>query len=479
MSRGRLQIPGKLGAAACATGLLASLTIGLLTLIVVSRRANLAWDDADYLRRALTNTRVATSAGGLAVATRALGCLLRDRPKPPCLVAWIQVGTIAFDRRHLDALLLFSSVLPYTVVLATVVFLGRRLAGPWGGVGALTCLVASPLGLAFGGKVMVETLFSLWVMLIYALTCRLLAHPSRKLGMAIGILVGLAFLTKLTIVLFLPIPILFALARVIRGGQERTILIKSLVWSVLACAAIAGPWYVLNANTAYKFAQFSSRYNEIAELRPERDPTASRVALMAADLPGWPLAATLCVAAVLVALQFRRRPAIGVSPTEQSLSYNPAASYSFMAWLGLGSAATVLLFPLYFDTRFLMPIWPLIAVDLGRRLALSFPRFQRPQRMLLTGGLAVSVMSAAMAVVRAPVVPTYRNTAALIDNLVRERGTNRSYGAMSKLLAEDPTFTRIKTAPIDGLPELSVYVRKHLVVRREETSRPSRERRRL
>jgi hypothetical protein len=63
--------------------------------------------------------------------------------------------------------------------------------------------------------------------------------------------------------------------------------------------------------------------------------------------------------------------------------------------------------------------------------------------------------------------------------LASSPGTNRSYGAMSKLLAEDPTFTRIKTAPIDGLPELSVYVRKALVVRREETSRPSRERRRL
>jgi hypothetical protein len=50
---------------------------------------------------------------------------------------------------------------------------------------------------------------------------------------------------------------------------------------------------------------------------------------------------------------------------------------------------------------------------------------------------------------------------------------------ISKILAEDPTFSRISTAPIDGLPELSVYVRKALVVRREETSRPSRERRRL
>jgi Dolichyl-phosphate-mannose-protein mannosyltransferase len=440
MSKGRLRIPGKLGAVVCATWVFAALIVGLLTFIVSSRRANLTWDDADYLRRALSNTRPSTSAGGFGVVTRSLRCLLRERPKPPCLVAWIQIGTVAFDRQHLDALILFSSVLPYSILLATVVFLGRRLAGPWGGLGALTCLVASPLSLAFGGKVMVETVFSLWVLLIYALTCRLLVHPSRKLGMAIGILVGLAFLTKLTIVLFLPIPLYFALARVIRGGRERAILLKSLVWSVVA----------------------------------------------------------------------------------------------------------------YFDTRFLMPIWPVVAVDLGRRLAVILPRSRRPQRVIFAAGLAISVICAAIAVVRAPVVPTYWNTAALIDNLVREYGTatignvgnfaewnvsksglanelrrqpatcfvlhdltkmladeaqrrlprfdavivlgegnlsktrlmsspglNRSYRLISRILAEDPTFARISTAPIDVLPALSVYVRKALVVRREETSRPSHERRRL
>jgi Dolichyl-phosphate-mannose-protein mannosyltransferase len=552
MSKDRLRIPGKLGAVVCATWVFAALIVGLLTFIVSSRRANLTWDDADYLRRALTNTRVSTSAGGFGVVTRSLRCLLRERPKPPCLVAWIQMGTVAFDRQHLDALILFSSVLPYSILLATVVFLGRRLAGPWGGLGALTCLVASPLSLAFGGKVMVETVLSLWVLLIYALTCRLLVHPSRKLGMAIGILVGLAFLTKLTIVLFLPIPLYFALARVIRGGRERAILLKSLVWSVVACAAIAGPWYVSNANTAYKFAQFSSRYNEIAELRPGRDPTARRLVLMAADLPGWPLVATFGIAAVLVALVARSQTPTADSLADEALRDDRGALFSRMAWLGAGSAATILLWPLYFDTRFLMPIWPVVAVDLGRRLAVMLPRSPRPQRAIFAAGLAISVICAAIAVVRAPVVPTYWNTAALIDNLVREYGTatignvgnfaewnvsksglanelrrqpatcfvlhdltkmladeaqrrlprfdavivlgqgnlsetrlmsspglNRSYRLISRILAEDPTFARISTAPIDGLPALSVYVRKALVVRREETSRPSHERRRL
>ena len=50
--------------------------------------------------------------------------------------------------------------------------------------------------------------------------------------------------------------------------------------------AVAGPWYALNATRAVKFARFSSRYNEIAEGRPDRVPSSQRLVLMAADLAG-------------------------------------------------------------------------------------------------------------------------------------------------------------------------------------------------
>ena len=116
---------------------------------------------------------------------------------------------------------------------------------------------------------MVETFLSLWVLLTFGLTCRLLEHPSRKRGIALGLVVGLSLLTKLTTILFLPVPLLFVIVRVVRG-PERRILLRSLTWSAVVCVVAAGPWYAFNASKAVKFAQFSSQYNQIAEGRLDR-----------------------------------------------------------------------------------------------------------------------------------------------------------------------------------------------------------------
>ena len=89
---------------------------------------------------------------------RAIDRLLLEQPKPPWLVAWIEFGVHLFGRRNVDALILFSTVVPYGFLD------GRRdpgwppAAGAHGqGFLALVCLASSPLSLAFGGKVMVET----------------------------------------------------------------------------------------------------------------------------------------------------------------------------------------------------------------------------------------------------------------------------------------------------------------------------------
>ena len=51
---------------------------------------------------------------------------------------------------------------------------------------------------------MVETSLALWVLFIYGLTALYLLLRSRKSAAALGLAVGLALLTKLTIVLFFP-----------------------------------------------------------------------------------------------------------------------------------------------------------------------------------------------------------------------------------------------------------------------------------
>ena len=146
---------------------------GVLDGLVLSRRGNLAWDDADYLRRGLANARFAEAGGPL------LASAASDRPaapgtaQAPWFVAWIEVGVHAIGRRNIDLLIVFSTVVPYALLMAAVTVAGRWLRGPWGGFLSLVCLAASPLSLAFGGKVMVETFLALWVLLVYCLIAAL------------------------------------------------------------------------------------------------------------------------------------------------------------------------------------------------------------------------------------------------------------------------------------------------------------------
>ena len=104
---------------------------------------------------------------------------------------------------------------------------------------------------------MVETFLSLWILLILRAHLPASFKDLRASAeLRLGIVVGLAFLTKLTTVLFVPVPLVFALMRVIRGGPDRRILVKALAWSGLFCAAVAGPWYAYNASRAVKFRSF-------------------------------------------------------------------------------------------------------------------------------------------------------------------------------------------------------------------------------
>ena len=415
-----LEIPARGKIAVTMTWLAALSILAMLAAVVMSRQGNLAWDDADYLRRGLANARTAESAGGLKVLLRGFECLLHEGPKPPWLVAWIQIGAIAFGRYNLNSLILYASVVPYAFLLVAVIGIGRSLNGGWGGLLALVCLVSSPYSLAFGAKVMVETYLSLWVLLIYALAARLLVRPTRRCGLALGTMVGLSFLTKLTTALFLPAPLVYVLFHAIRRDSDRRPLLKALVWSGLIGLVIAGPWYALNAVKALKFAIFSSQYDQVAGDRSDRVPTGKRVTSMVGELAGWPLTATFASATLFGSvLALRKSSRFSDHVIERS---DTQAHLARMAWLGAGTGAAVLLFPSYFDPRFLLPIWPVVAIELGRRFDFMMTSFHAFPRCLVSGGLAASVLLACAAVVRQPSTPTYWQTASLIDHLVSQYG---------------------------------------------------------
>ncbi len=142
----------------------------------------------------------------------------------------------------------------------------------------------------------------------------------------------------------------------------RPLVLKRLGLAVAVCLAVAGPWYAKNAGPAVQFALFSSRYNEVAT-GTDRVPTARRAAEMVRDLAGWPLTGTVAVS-VLAAAFWRRKKAREIDEQD---SRDDVAQISFtrIAWLGAGIGAAVLMFPAYFDTRFLLPIWPVLAVAIA------------------------------------------------------------------------------------------------------------------
>ena len=101
------------------------------------------------------------------------------------------------------------------------------------------------------------------------------------------------------------------------------------------------------------------------------------------------------------------------------------AHFTTLAWLGAAIGVGVLVFPAYFDTRFALPIWPVLAVAIGSSLS---PRLSRlpalPQAFLGLGFGGSLLCAAAGAVGREPSFPTYWKTAALIDELVDRFGVS-------------------------------------------------------
>lgn len=377
---------------------------------VLERRGNLAWDDADYLRRGLTNVAAATD-GGFA-PLRLILDTLRERPKPPLLVGWIELGALLLGRRALAPLLVFATVLPYAILATAVASIARRRFGPRAGWFAIPILLASPMGLSYGAKVMVETFMGLWILLVYDRMAALLASPRPRRAALLGLVLGAAMLTKLTVALLLPVPgLLFLEAWCRRHGFGREG--RRLAILALACTSlVAGPWYARNTAATVKFAVFSSRYNIVAEGRTDSVPRLERLAELGRNLPGGALIATLAS----VALASRRRR----DPREETT--DTARMFTRLAVSGAVSGALILLLPSYFDPRFLLPIWPALAVVLGGLVG----RFAVPGMTLRTtltaGALGLCVVVSARGLVREPRTSSYWTTRLLIDDLVRTRG---------------------------------------------------------
>ncbi len=166
---------------------------------------------------------------------------------------------------------------------------------------------------------------------------------------------------------------------------------------------------------------FPRRYNEVAS-GSDGVPTARRAADMASDLAGWPLAGTVACSALAGAFWGRKKSReIDENSDRQVFA---RVWFTRMAWLGAGIAAAVLLIPAYFDTRFLLPIWPVLAVAIGASVHSQLFRLPVIPKTLLGLGLAGSLLFAFSSVAREPSFATYWETTRLIDHLVGRYGVS-------------------------------------------------------
>ena len=393
-----------------------SVAIAVLSLLMCVGARNLAWDDADYLRDGL---RVANAirSNWSSRPVEAFEALLRVRPKPPLLVGWITLGGLVEPLRRPSSLLLFASVVPFAALLVGVARVGQVLAGPRAAALALVCVAASPMGLSFGSKVMVETSMGLWVLLTFFFAANLLNRPNQRGAVALGVVLGLACLTKLTAAMILPVPALLTLVLLFRRFGTRRAS-KLVAWTTAAFLLIAGPWYVENGPEAIRFAGFSSQYNLSALGSSDIVGPAARLAALARDVIGWPLLGAAAVAVVGLA---SRRPSV------ISDRGGVAVDYWILAVAGGVSSALILLVPAYFDPRFFLPVWPALAIGCGALLAQGGWDRGRLSAVAIALSLGLGLIQSAGRLASEPRTTTFWAARSLIEDLVKRHGVANIY----------------------------------------------------
>jgi 4-amino-4-deoxy-L-arabinose transferase-like glycosyltransferase len=122
--------------------------------------------------------------------------------------------------------------------IATLGVLGRRLAGRRAGLMAAGLAAVYPVLVAADGALMSESLFGLLVALSLLAAYRLLDEPSAGRAVVLGVLAGLAALTRAEALLLLPLVLVPGLRR---PGGPRAALV-----AIVALAVVLTPWAIRN-----------------------------------------------------------------------------------------------------------------------------------------------------------------------------------------------------------------------------------------
>jgi hypothetical protein len=331
-----------------------------LAVELVQADYNLTYDDCGYLATGLGMTKYARGRGLTAPLWFAWSAL-HVGGRPPLLHIWIGLVCSAIGERHLGAVILLSTVLPFALVGAVVARVGSRLFGPVAGFFAVVALFASPWILLLGSRVYVETLlggFLVWSLYRLAIMA---VQPGWWTGALAGAGLALAAMTKLTGLVFLFAPCLYTAVVMLRrpgGGRSAA---KALLGAGLVALVIAGPWYARNFASALTHARYSSRFNEYAG-NPTVVPLAEGLTSLVTDVSG------LCSAGAVLVLLAGATARRYWGPPSQALAAPAEPLASHFLWGALltsVTAAGLFLTLSYYETRFVAPVWPTLAVCLA------------------------------------------------------------------------------------------------------------------
>ena len=161
---------------------------------------------------------------------------------PPMTV--LVLTPVAWAFGHHDLPMRFEMVLLGTATVVLLGLLGRVLAGEAGGLTATGIAAVYPGLWANDGLIMSETICALAVTLALLFTYRLVRRPSWGRAAAVGVMCGVAALTRAELLLLAPLLAVWFLFT--RHIERRALRVTAALVTVVAAAVTIAPWFVYN-----------------------------------------------------------------------------------------------------------------------------------------------------------------------------------------------------------------------------------------
>jgi 4-amino-4-deoxy-L-arabinose transferase-like glycosyltransferase len=137
----------------------------------------------------------------------------------------------------------FITAIVGAAAIGAVGYLGRRVGGDRIGLIAAGLAAISPLLIARDGSLMSESLYGFLVILSLLATYRVVDKPVSRSAAIVGVLIGLAALTRGEALLFLPV---LGIAIWLRAKPKKVSRARLLVVMVLATVVTLTPWTIRN-----------------------------------------------------------------------------------------------------------------------------------------------------------------------------------------------------------------------------------------